>query len=385
MACHTMGEKYNINIIVIIMCTLLSQKGELKVSQNTPIQETQKRFITQRHILHVLAFAMVFIIGVWYVKWNPYYHKAFLAAGKHSIGASIVSGQSAMPPTPSWNAAWGYAITYFKAVWQAVILGLLLGSLVQVLLPEKWIQKAFGKMGFKSTLLAGMAGIPSMMCTCCAAPVVVGLRQRKSSVGAGVAYWLGNPVLNPATIIFMGFVLSWKLALVRVIAGIIMVFGIGYLANKIGTEQNFTIDIPVNEEVPEGKLFRRWMRALWPLVRDTIPAYFIVVLILGAVRAWLFPAINPAWANSFLAIVGFALAGTLFIIPTAAEIPIVQSLFSFGLGVGPGVALLLTLPAVSLPSLIMVKRVFPLRVLVCVAGLVAVAGILAGTLAMVIL
>lgn len=357
-----------------------------ETSQNTPVMQSQQRsLITKKHVLYAIVFALVFIVGVWYVKWNPYYHKAFIAASKHSIGASILSGQSALPPAPSWAAAWGYSLAYFKAVWQAVILGLLLGSLVQVLLPQNWIQRVFGRIGLKSTVLAGVAGIPSMMCTCCAAPVVVGLRQRKASVGAGVAYWLGNPVLNPATIIFMGFVLSWKLAFIRIVAGIIMVFGIGYLANKIGAEQNSTIDMPVDDEVPGGKLFKRWLRALWPLVRDTIPAYFIVVVVLGAVRAWLFPAIDPAWANSFLAVVGFAIAGTIFIIPTAAEIPIVQSLFSFGLGIGPGVALLLTLPAVSLPSLIMVKRVFPLRVLVGVAALVALAGILAGMLAMAIL
>ncbi|WP_242975875.1 hypothetical protein [Desulfosporosinus sp. FKB] len=45
-----------------------------------------------------------------------------------------------------------------------------------------------------------------------------------------------------------------------------------------------------------------------------------------------------------LAVIGFAIAGTLFIIPTAGEVPIVQSLMAFGLGIGPGVALLMTLP-----------------------------------------
>jgi uncharacterized membrane protein YraQ (UPF0718 family) len=335
---------------------------------------------------YVLLFAIIFFAGVWYVKWNPYYHKAFLAAAKHSIGNSIVSGKSAAPPTPSWTAAWSYTVTYFKAVWQAVILGLLLGSLVQVLLPRNWIPKIFGRTNFKSTALAGVAGIPSMMCTCCSAPIVVGLRQRKASVGAGLAYWLGNPVLNPATIIFMGFVLSWKLALFRIVAGIIMVFGISYLANHWANEkevpEDFIADDLKDEE--QENFFRQWMKALLPLIRDTLPSYFIVVVILGAIRAWLFPAIGTEWADSLLAVVGFAVAGTLFIIPTAGEVPIVQSLMAFGLGIGPGVALLMTLPAVSLPSLLMVKRVFPARVLLFVAGAVALIGILSGAVAMLI-
>lgn len=334
---------------------------------------------------YVLLFAIIFIVGVWYVKWDPYYHKAFLAASKHSIGDSIVSGKAAAPPAPSWTAAWDYTFAYFKAVWKAIILGLLLGSLVQVLLPKNWIPKVFGRANFKSTALAGVAGIPSMMCTCCSAPVVVGLRERKASVGAALAYWLANPVLNPATIIFMGFVLSWKFAFLRIIAGIIMILGIGCFAKNWVSDEEIPDDFMTDAlQVEEGNLFKRWMSALFPLIRDTIPAYLIIVVILGAVRAWLFPAIGMAWANSLLAVIGLAIAGTLFIIPTAGEIPIVQSLMAFGLGVGPGVALLITLPAISLPSLIMVRRVFPTKVLFFVAASVALAGILSGAIAMLI-
>jgi uncharacterized protein len=335
---------------------------------------------------YVLLFAIIVLVGVWYVKWNPYYHKAFLAASKHSIGDSIISGKASAPPAPSWTTAWNYTISYFKSVWQAVILGLLLGSLVQVLLPKHWISKIFGRTRFKSTAIAGAAGIPSMMCTCCSAPVVVGLRQRKASVGAALAYWLANPVLNPATIIFMGFVLSWKFALLRIVAGVIMVLGIGHFANRWSVDdeipEEFLADDSENAE--SDNLFIQWMKALFPLLRDTLPAYFIVVVFLGAVRAWLFPAIGPAMANSFLVIIGLAIAGTLFIIPTAGEIPIVQSLMSFGLGVGPAVALLMTLPAVSLPSLLMVKRVFSTKVLLFVAGSVALIGMLSGTIAVLI-
>lgn len=359
----------------------MNQQPVMLTSSNT-----QPKSKTRNVVLPVLIFIIIFIVGVWYVKWNPYYHKAFLAASKHSIGASIISGKAAVPPAPSWTTAWGYTTTYFKSVWQAVVLGLLLGSLVQVLLPKHWIQKAFGRMNIKSTTLAGLAGIPSMMCTCCSAPVAVGLRQSKATVGSTLAYWLANPVLNPATIIFMGFVLSWKFALLRAVAGIVMVFGIGFLANHFTKGEAEVEDFMPAEasEEEQGNVFVRWVKVLWPLVLDTIPAYFIVVVILGGVRAWLFPAIGAEWANSLLALIGLAIAGTLFIIPTAGEIPIVQSLMSFGLGVGPGVALLMTLPAVSLPSLIMVRRVFSTKILVFTAISVCVLGILTGAIAMLI-
>lgn len=339
-------------------------------------------------VIPALIFFLIALSGVFYVKWNPYFHKAILAATKHNIGASIITGNKVMAPSPSWATAMGYAVAYFKAVWQAVILGLLLGSLVQVLLPKNWIVKAFGKTSFDSTLLGGVVGIPSMMCTCCSAPIAVGLRQSKASVGSTLAFWLGNPVLNPATLIFMGFVLSWKFALLRAVFGVILVFGISFLANRFvkdqegSTEFLTSLDSSIDSQEVEAQGFlSRWWQALWPLIRDTIPAYLIVVFVLGAIRVWLFPAIDPAWGNSILIIVGFALAGTFFIIPTAGEIPIVQSLMAFGLGVGPAVTLIMTLPAISLPSLIMVKRVFPTRVLLFVTGGVIVVGIIAGIFA----
>lgn len=73
-----------------------------------------------------------------------------------------------------------------------------------------------------------------------------------------------------------------------------------------------------------------------------------------------------------------AFAGMLFVIPTAAEIPIVQTMMAFGLGTGPASALLVTLPAVSLPSLIMVGRSFSKQILLFVAASCVVVGIAAG-------
>ena len=76
-----------------------------------------------------------------------------------------------------------------------------------------------------------------MMCTCCAAPVVVGLRRRQAAPGAAIAFWLGNSVLNPATLVFMGFVLGWQWTGLRLALGLPMVFGLGWLANRMTSPQ----------------------------------------------------------------------------------------------------------------------------------------------------
>jgi uncharacterized protein len=115
------------------------------------------------YALGLTALALVAVVGLYHVKWGPYYHRAYIAAAQHSIGASIISGRAAQAPVPSWHAALDYAWAYGKAIWQAMILGLLLGSGVQALVPRDWLARLFGRVSFKGVALAGMAGVPSMM------------------------------------------------------------------------------------------------------------------------------------------------------------------------------------------------------------------------------
>ena len=87
--------------------------------------------------------------------------------------------------------------------------------------------------------------------------------------------------------------------------------------------------------------------------------------------------------NTLLWVVAMAVAGCLFVIPTAAEIPIVQTMMLAGMGTAPALALLITLPAISLPSLVMLRKSFPAKALWLTAGLVALSGVMVGSIALV--
>ena len=245
-------------------------------------------------------FFLVVIVGLWFVKWQPYYGKAFNAAETHSIGKSILANSDANP----FAAAWDYALVYFLAVWKAAVLGVLLGSLIQVLIPRDWLRRTLGQSRFRGTLLGTAFSLPGMMCTCCAAPVAAGMRKQQVSMGGALAFWLGNPLLNPA------------------------------------------------------------------------------VLVLGAARVWLFPHADGVVENTLFWVIAMAIAGCLFVIPTAAEIPIVQTMMLAGMGMAPALALLITLPAVSVPSLIMLRKAFPAKALWLTGGLVALCGAVVGGVAL---
>lgn len=324
-------------------------------------------------------FLLVVLVGLWYVKWQPYYGKAFTAAETHSIGKSILANGD---PSPL-KAAWDYAMVYFLAVWKAAVLGVLLGSLIQVLIPRDWLMRTLGQPRFQGTLLGTIFSLPGMMCTCCAAPVAAGMRRQRVSMGGALAFWMGNPLLNPATLVFMGFVLGWHFALIRLVAGLLTVLVVASLVQYLVKERDLpAAPVETSAVEPQGSFMARWSRALWQLFWSTIPVYILAVLALGAARVWLFPHADGAIDNTLLWVVAMAIAGCLFVIPTAAEIPIVQTMMLAGMGTAPALALLITLPAVSLPSLIMLHKAFPAKALWLTGALVALSGVMVGSIAL---
>jgi uncharacterized protein len=336
--------------------------------------------------LNVALVVVLAIVGLFLVKWQPYFHKALVAANTHSIGHSILMGASADPPPASLRSAVDYSMTYLKAIWQAMLLGLLLGTAVQEFIPSQWLARHLGNRNLRSVSTGALFALPGMMCTCCAVPVAIGLRRSAASAAAAAAFWLGNTVLNPATLVFMGLVLGWQWTGLRLALGIPLVWGMGYLINLFDSQaeerQILTQRVALGtvSMSGHGTLAGWFMRFVRVLVR-LIPEYLLLVLLLGAARAWLFPHIGVVINNDLYWIILMAAAGFLFVIPTAGEVPIVQAMLSLGMGAGPAAALLMTLPPVSLPSLVMAQQGFSRRALWLISLSVLSIGIAGGVVA----
>jgi uncharacterized membrane protein YraQ (UPF0718 family) len=162
-----------------------------------------------------------------------------------------------------------------------------------------------------------------------------------------------------------------------------MVFGLGWLCNRLVTpEETRAADDRLahlaQQQAEGGNVFVRWLRLFVRMAARLVPEYIVLVLLLGAARAWLFPHIGPEVTSSLGWIVTFAFVGMLFVIPTAGEVPIIQAMLALGMGVGPAGALLMTLPPVSVPSFAMLSGSFRPRMLALVGTTVVFFGIVAG-------
>jgi uncharacterized membrane protein YraQ (UPF0718 family) len=325
----------------------------------------------------------VLVAGLFLAKWMPYVAKATAAARTHHWSGSDILrvGGVHAGDAPSWHAATVFFHAYVTAIWPALLTALLVSACVQTFVPRTWLPRLMNHRGTVTTALAGgAAAMPSMMCACCAAPVTVTLRRSGVDRSAAVAYWLGNPLLNPAVLVFLVFVAPWQWSLVRLVIGAATVIAAAALVRGV-TRRSRVAEPPNTAARPSGPddapAGRRFATALARMCLVLLPEYLIIVLVIGAGRGWLLSLVEPAHHGVLLVVVA-AVLGTLLVIPTAGEIPILTGLALAGVSSGVVGALLITLPAVSLPGAAMVSRSLGWRALAATSATVVVAGLAGG-------
>jgi uncharacterized membrane protein YraQ (UPF0718 family) len=334
----------------------------------------------------VLLALVVAVAALLWAKWLPYEAKVATLSGTHTWSGTSVLAVGGVQPgdAPSWHAATTFFTTYLQAIWKALVAALLISAAVQAFVPRAWLLRLLNRPGrLRSAAVGGLVSTPSMMCTCCTAPVAATLRRDGVSPAAALAYWLGNPLLNPAVIVFLALVAPWQWTVTRVVVGAVVVIAGSALVARFTARD----EVPVEQvtgaaQTPAADWFatapERFARTLARLVLTLVPEYLVVVLAVGAFRGWLFPLGGSTVHAGVLVVLVAAVVGTLLVIPTGGEIPVLQGLALAGVSLGGIGALLLTLPAVSLPGMAMVARAFGWRTTWATAAVVAVGGIVAG-------
>ena len=306
-----------------------AREGHDADADSAPVTTSASRRTAPPWVLAVGVALLAVALLLW-AKWLPYSVKVPAVAGSGSLGSSIVTGGAAAPPAVSLSAGLAFARTYFLAIWPALVAGLVLAAAVQTALPRDWVARLVGRG--RGAVAGGTLALPGMMCSCCAAPIAVGMRR-----GAAAA------ATDPA---------------------------------ELRTDDT--------EEDPRP-LGVRFLAALGSLAVRLLPEYLLLVVALGALRGVLFPVGAGLAGLHGAVVVGIvvllAVAGTLLPVPTGAEVAVVAALLAAGVAPALAATLLITLPAVSLPSLLMVRRVFPRGLLARVSGVVVVAGLASAAVA----
>lgn len=301
---------------------------------------------------------------------------------------STVAGP--IPATAELMAYSGFAylkpvamtVNYLAAVWHATIIGLLLASLSIVGFGKIISKKLVSASRIKSVTMGSLWALPQPFCSCCASPIAAGLIKSGSPVSSAISFLVASPMLNVTAIILAIMLLPLEYAVLRVGAGVLLAIPVSYLIAFIADKFNFTSPSSVDIKNPEpqfkgflgliSRAFNRYcdLYSVERLVAGGItnkPSFafkafiktfgrmaklIVPMLIIGSLFASLVVTyLEPYIGNDITGILIAAAVGVLLMIATWTEIPVATVLASAGM-TGPAAAFLVTLPAVSLPCLL---------------------------------
>lgn len=341
----------------------------------------------------VAVLAVLAVGGLLWAKWLPYAAKASRLGATHAwSGGAMFADAGRAGAAPTFSGAWRFASEYLDSVWRGFLVALAVAAAVDALVPRAWLASLLNRRTRLGQAVAGgVAALPTLMCTCCAAPLAVALRKNGAGTAASLAYWTANPLLNPAVLAFLFLVAPWQFGAVRVVVGVAVVAGGGALAARMlpvrlrsagdGAAAPAGLPGPAQPEPLQLSQFPlRFGRSLARMAVVLVPLYAVAVLAVGYVSGYLSDFAGLDARLGAVAVLVCAVIGTLLVVPTGGEIPVVLALSAAGLSAGTAGALLITLPAVSLPSILMVGRALSWRATAVMAGVVAVAGLAAAAL-----
>ena len=198
-----------------------------------------------------------------------------------------------------------------------------------------------------------LLGLPNLFCSCCAVSVAAGLQRAGAAPGTMLSFFLAAPSLNVVVILLAFEMLPLKLAVARLVLGAAAVI----LPAIILAKQTFTGEakpIPASpvERESAAALLGEWLKQTGLVAKTVFPFLLSGIVIVSIVKTLLpLEAIAIQLSDGLLSTVGAAALGTFIMVPTFTEVLWVSEGLKHGLGTGPAVALLTTLPAVSFPSL----------------------------------
>jgi uncharacterized membrane protein YraQ (UPF0718 family) len=133
---------------------------------------------------------------------------------------------------------------------------------------------------------------------------------------------------------------------------------------------------------------KSWGQSTWGFAKQILPLLFAGVLVAGFLlgrpgyealipEKWIQSLVggNSLWANLFASV-----SGALMYFATLTEVPILQGLIGSGMGQGPALALLLSGPALSLPSMLVIRSVVGTQKMLVYSGLTIILSTIAGLL-----
>lgn len=258
--------------------------------------------------------------------------------------------------------------------------------------PER-TRKALGgrREGIGNVLAAGL-GVLTPFCSCSAVPLFIGFVESGIPLGVTFSFLIATPVVNEVALAMLFGLFGWQVAGLYLITGLAIAIVGGMIIGRLRPEryvEEFVWQVQVGQQAglatykptwddrirEAGRSTKEIVGKVWPYVvigiaigagiHGYVPEDFLVE-IMGS-EAW--------WSVPAAVILGIPLYSN-----AAGVIPIVYALMEKGAALGTVLAFMMSVVALSLPEVLILKRVIKTRLILIFIGIVALAIIFTGYL-----
>jgi uncharacterized membrane protein YraQ (UPF0718 family) len=251
--------------------------------------------------------------------------------------------------------------------------------------PQRVRRALAGRGVLPGTMAAAGFGIVTPFCSCSAVPLFIGFVEAGVPLGVTFAFLVASPMVNEVALVLLWGLFGPWIALAYMAAGLAVAVAAGLLIGRLGLERFvedyvWTIRAGAAVEGIRPTLGERaadaW-RSTVDIVRRVWP-YVIAGIAVGALIHGFVPTdlvVSLGGRDNPLAVPALVVLGVPLYSNAAGTIPVVEALLGKGLPLGSALAFMMAITALSVPELVILRRVMKPRLL-AVFVIVVAAGIL---------
>lgn len=261
-------------------------------------------------------------------------------------------------------------------------------SYVQSFFPPERTRKILGRFsGLSANILAALLGTVTPFCSCSSIPLFIGFTNAGLPIGVTFSFLISSPLVDLASVILLAGIFNWKIAIAYVIVGLVLAVLGGTVISKAGLEQyvepfvfkNKMVEMDEEELTTQDRLTFAKDQVLE--IINKVWLYILIGVGIGAaIHNWIPESIISAvlgqdkWYSVLVAtLVGVPMYADIF-----GTLPIAEALVAKGVGLGTALSFMMGVTALSLPSMIMLKKVVKPKLLGVFIGVVTLGIIIIG-------
>ena len=255
--------------------------------------------------------------------------------------------------------------------------------------PERTLRALEGKSLFTGNVLAALLGIVTPFCSCSAIPLFIGFVETGIPLGVTFSFLISAPMINEVAVILLFGMFGWRVAVIYIMTGLIVAITAGWIIGKMGLKrlvEGWVYEIEAgHQDSQELKMslsdrFEFGYSAVREIV-GKVWIYIILGIAVGAAAHGYVPGDflsnlmgKATWYSVPLSI----LIGVPLYSNAAGIVPVMSVLMEKGVPLGTALAFMMAVIGLSLPEMIILRKVLKLKLIVIFICVVAIGIIIVG-------